>query len=80
MRNCEPFLYTGCDGNENNFITYSDCMKTCTNLDKNFTAEALKLRIDTEKNDATMMKFPINCIKTEWSDWTVCSGRKRKHI
>jgi hypothetical protein len=73
MRNCEPFLYTGCDGNENNFITYNECMKTCTNLDKNFTAEALKLG-NSEKNDNSMMKFPINCIITEWSNWTECSG------
>jgi spondin-1 len=75
MRNCEPFLYTGCDGNENNFITYNECMKTCTNLDKNFTAEALKLG-NNEKNQNSMMKFPISCIITEWSNWTECSGKR----
>jgi len=28
-KTCEMFLYTGCDGNENNFRTEDECKKTC---------------------------------------------------
>ncbi|KAK4326147.1 hypothetical protein Pmani_003311 [Petrolisthes manimaculis] len=27
---CEMFYYTGCGGNYNNFITYQECIETCT--------------------------------------------------
>lgn len=33
------YFELGCGGNENNFLTHQVCMKTCANLDKNFTAE-----------------------------------------
>lgn len=26
---CEPFSFTGCGGNNNNFHTYEDCLKVC---------------------------------------------------
>ena len=26
---CELFVYSGCGGNENNFPTLEECMKTC---------------------------------------------------
>nr|UMA83699.1 conotoxin precursor conkunitzin [Conus judaeus] len=26
---CLPFAYGGCDGNDNNFETYSDCQASC---------------------------------------------------
>ena len=26
---CSQFLYGGCDGNENNFVTLSSCMSAC---------------------------------------------------
>lgn len=28
-QSCEQFNYGGCDGNANNFVTYSECFKTC---------------------------------------------------
>jgi hypothetical protein len=28
-KNCELFMYGGCNGNENNFEHYQDCLKTC---------------------------------------------------
>ncbi len=27
---CEMFMYGGCSGNENNFMTIEDCQKACT--------------------------------------------------
>ena len=30
--NCEPFVYGGCQGNENNFETREDCEHTCTGI------------------------------------------------
>ncbi|XP_061167860.1 kunitz-type serine protease inhibitor Bi-KTI-like [Saccostrea echinata] len=26
---CQPFIYTGCDGNDNNFETYEECAGRC---------------------------------------------------
>ena len=28
-RRCRPFIYTGCDGNANNFLEFSDCTEAC---------------------------------------------------
>jgi hypothetical protein len=28
-KNCESFIYGGCQGNENNFHTIAECAKTC---------------------------------------------------
>ncbi|EYC10510.1 hypothetical protein Y032_0055g2595 [Ancylostoma ceylanicum] len=29
LRRCEPFVYSGCGGNENNFVSYRDCKRGC---------------------------------------------------
>uniref|UniRef100_A0A1X7V3D2 Uncharacterized protein n=1 Tax=Amphimedon queenslandica TaxID=400682 RepID=A0A1X7V3D2_AMPQE len=29
LQQCEPFLYSGCDGNENNFPSLNECSQTC---------------------------------------------------
>lgn len=42
---CEPFIYDGNDGNENNFLTLEKCVQVCSNLKKNFTAEGLFLKV-----------------------------------
>ena len=28
-RRCRPFIYTGCDGNANNFLEFRDCTNAC---------------------------------------------------
>ncbi|XP_055390548.1 thrombin inhibitor hemalin-like [Condylostylus longicornis] len=28
--NCERFIFGGCQGNDNNFMTYDECMSTCS--------------------------------------------------
>ncbi|XP_037086547.1 PI-actitoxin-Axm2b-like [Pollicipes pollicipes] len=28
-RRCRPFMYTGCDGNANSFLTFRDCSTAC---------------------------------------------------
>ncbi|XP_061065789.1 spleen trypsin inhibitor I-like [Eubalaena glacialis] len=34
---CEIFMYGGCRGNKNNFLTAEDCMKTCGGHKKRWT-------------------------------------------
>ena len=29
LQQCEPFIYSGCDGNENNFPSLNECSQTC---------------------------------------------------
>ncbi|KRZ38220.1 Uncharacterized protein T4C_13253 [Trichinella pseudospiralis] len=29
VRHCKPFIYKGYQGNENNFLTYAECVRTC---------------------------------------------------
>ena len=45
-------------------------MKTCSDLNKNYTADAIKL--NNMKEDELI--YPINCMITEWTDWSECSG------
>ncbi|XP_074140708.1 tissue factor pathway inhibitor 2 [Sminthopsis crassicaudata] len=33
-KRCEPFTYTGCGGNENNFVSQKDCTKVCVKVSK----------------------------------------------
>ena len=31
-KQCEPFIYTGIGGNQNNFLTMADCTQMCNGL------------------------------------------------
>ena len=31
-RNCESFVYSGCQANDNNFETYEDCSNYCQDI------------------------------------------------
>lgn len=64
----------GCDGNENNFITYDSCMNTCSNLNRNYTAEAIN-----KSNNPNLMMYPVDCRISEWSEWSDCSGWLKKN-
>lgn len=32
IKDCKPFYFSGCNGNENNFLTYEGCTSTCYDL------------------------------------------------
>uniref|UniRef100_A0A914XIM1 BPTI/Kunitz inhibitor domain-containing protein n=1 Tax=Plectus sambesii TaxID=2011161 RepID=A0A914XIM1_9BILA len=59
---CEQFTYGGCDGNENNFLSESDCKTTCQNLPQCPIADILikeGCRIDGDVlNNNTLCPMP----------------------
>lgn len=63
---CEPFIYGGCRGNRNNFLTENDCMNTCSMLGVTATTSR------PNDNDETL---PAGCVMSEWSEWSACSVR-----
>lgn len=60
-RTCVGFTYGGCRGNENNFLTFEECMNACQ------PAMAEENKAIIEEN------LPVDCILSGWSDWTPCS-------
>lgn len=63
---CKPFTYTGCRGNQNNFLTLEECRRTCQrNREPNqSTAAARSNLIETGEDD---------CQLSEWTEWSACS-------
>ena len=42
MEQCEPFMYSGCDGNENNFPSLNECSQTCGKTHYLYTYQILQ--------------------------------------
>lgn len=44
-------------------------MEICSNLNRNYTAEALN-----KSQNSNLMMYPIDCQLSEWNEWSDCSG------
>jgi len=59
LADCQQFVYGGCHGNANRFLTYADCETTCK--------QALHTAVDVDGNRCSTfrMKYytlPIHCV------------------
>ncbi|XP_061706106.1 spondin-1-like [Cydia pomonella] len=82
---CEPFGYSGCGGNGNNFPTHRECLKRCgqaNNVTAPTTTETSVKRlkstqssVDNEviQNDAPVQE-DVNCEVGAWLGWGSCFG------
>lgn len=63
---CKPFSYTGCRGNQNNFLTLEECRRMCQrNGEPHSTLEAAASNL--------IGASPDDCQLTDWSEWSPCS-------
>ncbi|XP_055534997.1 spondin-1 [Wyeomyia smithii] len=73
---CVPFMYGGCRGNRNNFLTNEDCMQTC-HLTKNPSDNRELHRqpvVDVSRpSQQQEVDLPVDCVLSDWTEWSSCS-------
>ncbi|XP_037949108.1 spondin-1 [Teleopsis dalmanni] len=67
---CHSFIYGGCRGNRNNFLSEQNCIDTCGMLDSTVTTS--RPATTTTQSDEMV---PEGCIMSDWSNWSECSVR-----
>ncbi|KAB0799833.1 hypothetical protein PPYR_07713 [Photinus pyralis] len=72
---CVPFVYSGCGGNRNNFLTVQECNEACR-----FIRDSASGNFDNFPLQSSPSGFlrnsgpPVDCMVTEWSEWSPCSA------
>lgn len=65
---CARFMYGGCRGNGNNFVTAAECERACVQQE-GATAAGSEVEVAT----TTAAPVPVDCALSEWSEWSRCS-------
>ncbi|XP_037297171.1 LOW QUALITY PROTEIN: spondin-1 [Manduca sexta] len=86
---CEPFGFSGCGGNNNNFPTRDVCLQKCrsnqtvesvTTVASEVTTKKLKPTPSSEDNEVVQNDTPVfpegalNCAMGPWLGWSNCFG------
>lgn len=84
---CEEFEYSGCRGNQNNFLTREICMSSCSlirasvpsgrDAERNpqqpiTTAPRVQTQIDA-RSPVRDQNLPVDCVLSEFGEWSPCS-------
>ncbi|XP_052751593.1 spondin-1-like isoform X2 [Galleria mellonella] len=86
---CEPFGYSGCGGNANNFRTRDHCLQVCVNVTKSSSSTTASSHIESTtkknktpssddneviQNDVPTIEEDVNCEMGPWLGWSDCIG------
>lgn len=69
---CVPFVYGGCRGNRNNFLTAEECNNTCGIVRAILSGQPLNTT-DVQVAPISPALPPVHCVVSGWSPWTPCS-------
>lgn len=69
---CVPFVYGGCRGNRNNFLTAEECNNTCGIVRAILSGQPLNAT-DVQVAPISPALPPVHCVVSGWSPWTPCS-------
>lgn len=67
---CGRFMFGGCRGNANNFVTEDECRRTCIDAG---SAAATEADVPTPVATTTVRPAAVDCQLSEWSEWSRCS-------
>ncbi|XP_043799619.1 spondin-1 isoform X2 [Apis laboriosa] len=69
---CVPFVYGGCRGNRNNFLTAEECDNTCGIVRAILSGQPFNTT-DAQLAPISPALPPVHCVVSGWSPWTPCS-------
>ncbi|CAH1988433.1 unnamed protein product [Acanthoscelides obtectus] len=70
---CLSFIYGGCRGNRNNFLTFEECMGVCQVVRDALTGN-LQPSTRIPPLNQNYLDGTVDCMVTEWSEWSPCSA------